>query len=669
MEWSDETTPRGLDLPRLAGAVGRHKRWVLLPTAAAFLCAVGIIVFVKPRYTATAKVMLENGESYYTRPEKAVGDNGGPIDDLTVQSEAEAAKSPEVERRAMAKLKPEDLEEFSGAGLFSFLSHGPEDAEIRRLEAFNKKLDIYPQTKTKVLLFEFTSADRARAARISNALAEAYLESQQAAKDSGAKTASKWLSQQIDDLRGKVATAEARVEDLRAKSGLLTGPNGIAVPSQQLSEIATQIATARAAEAAATSKATSLREMARTGRLDEIAAVANDESLRRYADSRVALKAQIAEQGRTLLPGHPRMKELAGQLAGLEQEIRTAAMKRARSFEEEAHIAGSQVRSLQQAVSNQAHAVTSNDADLVKLRELEIDAKTARDQLESYLTKYREAVARDAADASPANGRIIARALQPIEPSFPKPGPLLLLAPLAGLFVSLGLVIAKILLTDGSPAPVAAERPARTPRETRLPFGIDPPLARPHAEEGEEAEAPEDFEETPAWIEPVERFADRLAATAEGDNLSLMVAGEDGALPAALAAARRLPRPGRTALLDLGPSPAWLSDLFDPQDSDGPAHRDLSTALEIYPSRAAVRAEEVGDLVRALARDYEFVVVHAQDWRSRAAREATEELAALLLVAPSSEIGAVEARARAAYREAGLAIKAIASGARLERAA
>lgn len=664
MEWSDETTPRGLDLPRLFGAVRTHKRWVILPTCAAFLCAVGIIVFVKPKYTATAKVMLENGESYYTRPEKAVGDNGVVIDDLVVLSEAEAAKTPEVERRAMAKLKPEDLEEFSGASLFSLFASGPDDAELRRLEAFNRKLDIYPQAKTKVLLFEFTSRDRARAARISNALAESYLELQQVTKDTGAKTASKWLSQQIDELRARVATAEARVEDLRSKSGLLTGVNGIAVPTQQLSEIATQIATARAAEAAATSKANSLREMARTGRLDEVAAIANDDSLRRYADSRVALKAQMAELGRTLLPGHPRMKELAGQLAGLEVEIRTAAMKRARSFEEEAHIAGAQLKSLQQAVSTQAHAVTSNDADTVKLRELEIDAKTARDQLESYLTKYREAMARDGVDASPANGRIIARALAPIEPSFPKPGPLLLLAPLAGFFVSLGLVIAKILLTDGAPAASAAvsARPAPpTRRETKLPFGIDPPMGPPAQDESEE--------EAPSWIEPVERFADRLAATAEGENLSLMVAGEAGALPAALAAARRLTRHGRTALLDLGPSPAWLSDLFDPQDSDGPAHRDLSTALEIYPSRAAVGAEDVGDLVRALARDYDFVVVHAQDWRSRAAREATEELAALLLVAPSSEIGAVEARARAAYREAGLAIKAIASGARLERAA
>ena len=269
----------------------------------------------------------------------------------------------------------------------------------------------------------------------------------------------------------------------------------------------------------------------------------------------------MAELGRTMLPGHPRMKELQGQLAGFEQEIRAAAMKRAHSFEEEARIAGAQVKSLQQAVTTQAQTVASSDTEQVKLRELEIDAKTAREQFESYLTKYREAIARNAANAAPANGRIIARALTPLTPSFPKAGSLLLLAPLAALFASLGLVIAKVLLTDG---PVPAAAPAAR-REPKLPFGLNPlpPAA-----------APEDIpDDRQVWTAEVERFVDRLADTAYGDSLPLMVAGESGALPAALVAARRLTRRGATALVDLGPSPDWLPDLFDPSARSPRARR------------------------------------------------------------------------------------------------
>ncbi len=682
MELGEGTAPQGLDLPRLFAAVAARKRWILVPTIAAFLGALGFVMLTKPSYTAVAKVMLENGESYFTQPEKALPQGVDLIDDMTVQSEAEAAKSPDVERNALAKLKPEDLAEFSGGGLLSmFAGHSDESLEDQRLDAFSRRVDIYPQTKTRVLLFEFSSENRNRAARGANALAQAFLESQQSAKDDDARSASKWLSEQIDLLRTKVATAESRIEDLRAKSGLLAGVNGLAVPSQQLSDISAQIATARATEAGANAKAVALRDLVRNGRLDDVASVANDESLRRYAESRVALKAEIAELGRTMLPGHPRMKELAGQLAGLEEEIRAAAMKRVHGFEEDARIADSQVKSLQQAVAAQAKTVTSSDSEQVKLRELEIDAKTARDQLESYLTKYREAIARDAENAVPANGRIIAYALTPTTPSFPKKGPTLLLATLAAFCVSLGLVVARILLGDSLPVvAVRSAAPAPMPRVDRdpqMPFGIDPlPASAP-------ANREEGAGERQVWTSAVEAFVDRLAETGDGEGLALLVAGNGpaGALPAALVAARQLTRRGTTALVDLGPSPSWLADTFDRFHEQGRpnaglsdlvggaavadvAHRDISTPLAIIPSGTSELApDELPAALEALGRAYAFVVVHAPDWRAAACAQAVQDMAAMLIVAPTSEIAAVEARARAAYKDDGIAIKAVGVGA------
>jgi uncharacterized protein involved in exopolysaccharide biosynthesis len=665
MEWDDEAPARGLDLPRLAAAVAQRKRWIALPTLAAFVLALAFVTLAKPHYTATAKVLLQNGDNYFTRPGKDVPDASSPIDDMTVESEAEAAKSPDVERQAMAKLKPDDLAEFSGGGLMSWLSRGGVNPEERRLAAFAKRVDIYPQSKTRVLLFEFTSLDRDRAARGADALAEAFLESQRAAKDAEAKSAAKWLSDQIDLARAKVATAEGRVEALRAQSGLLPVASGVAAPTQALSDMAAQIAAARAAEASATARAEALRNMVRNGRLDDVASVANDDLLRRYAETRFATKARIAELSRTLLPGHPRMKELQGELSGLDEEIRAAAMKRVRGFEEDARIAAAQVKTLQQAVANQTRVVTARDADQVKLRELEIDAKTARDQLESYLTKYREAIARGAENAAPANGRIIAYALAPASPSFPKTAPTLLLSVLAAFFVSLGLVVARILFADGAARPAGAAAPAR---EARLPFGLDPPAPPPPAPREERARR--------SWSAAVEGFVDRLADTSGGESLALAVAGGGGteALPVALVAARALTRHGATALVDLGPSPEWLSDAFgreqgsaraglsrlvaDPGALAEAVHRDLSSGLDIIPSvDGAVAADDLPPVLEALRHAYAFVVVHVCDWRDAA--YLAEDMAAMLLIAPADEIRVVEARARAAFRDEGLAIKAV----------
>jgi uncharacterized protein involved in exopolysaccharide biosynthesis len=56
---------------------------------------------------------------------------------------------------------------------------------------------------------------------------------------------------------------------------------------------------------------------------------------------------------------------------------------------------------------------SSNNGQDVQLRALERDAKAKRDQLESFLAKYRDASARENLEATPTDGRIISRASVP----------------------------------------------------------------------------------------------------------------------------------------------------------------------------------------------------------------------------------------------------------------
>src|SRR5260370_32782981 len=118
----------------------------------------------------------------------------------------------------------------------------------------------------------------------------------------------------------------------------------------------------------------------------------------------------MARESRTLLPGHPRMKELAAQLEGLDSEIRIAVDKAARGLENDARLAAAQVTSLNTTLAVQSKVVASGNVDEVELRALELDARSARDQLESYVQKYREAIARDADNAAP-----------PMRASYPSP--------------------------------------------------------------------------------------------------------------------------------------------------------------------------------------------------------------------------------------------------------
>ncbi len=709
-------TSRGeaIDLSRLGRLLWRRRRWIVVPTLACAAAALVAVTTISPRYTGVAKVLLENQESYFTRPEKAVGtEPSADLDPEGVQSQAETVTTTELARKAVDRLQLAQRVEFNPpeptnpvAIVWSLLTGSragrPED---RLVDAFLSRLTVFPIAKSRVLQIEFTSKDPALAARGANTVAELYLDGQEQAKRDEAKAASVWLSAKIDELRGKVAEADSKVEAFRASSGLLAGANGMTVPSQQLADMTTQLATARSNQASAAAKAQSLRTMLRDGQLDEIPQVTRDDSLRRYVEQRVALKAQIAEESRILLPEHPRMKELAGELAGLDAEIRVEADKTVAALESDAKLAAADVDSLSASLARQSKTVVSGNADDVHLRSLQLDAKTAGDQLESYLEKYREAVAREAENAAPADARIIDSASDPREPTFPKKVPTVLLGALAGFFVSLGAVVAHVLLTD---AVVMAPAPGRERVEEQAPELVEPAETVSSAATREPAppvEPPPDPAAIVALAEPappptlapplvgprvdddgvltVATLADRLAEIApkEGGALTALIAGEKSGRAAGLALAlgRRLAKRGRAALIDLGDSPQTDEAGLDVEDEDGAIglaelldgrasfaealHRDRISDLDLIPAGVgAVSLESLGEALTALTASYDFLVMHAYDWRSPPALAAREGVAVLAIAAVPARLEAALAEAREAVAKDEIVVVGLKSG-------
>jgi polysaccharide biosynthesis transport protein len=675
-----------IDLMQLFRAIARRKWWIIIPTCAAFALALAVVLLLPPRYTGVAKILLENQESYYTRPDKAAVEQAPTLDPEAVQSQAETITSPDLARKAIVKLGLADRSEFNSAAagnpwsvvLSALGMGGPasgQPTEARIVETFLSRLTAFPVAKTRVLQIEFVSNDPELAARGANVVAQLFLDGQENAKKNEAKAASAWLASKIDELRGKVAETDAKVENYRAESGLLAGNNNMTVPGQQLADMNTQLAAARAAQSAALAKAQLLRSMLRDGRLNDVPDLAKDESLRRYAEQRVTLKAQIAQESRTLLPGHPRMKELTAQLAGLDGEIRLAAEKAARGLENDARLAAAQVDSLNNAMTAQSKTVATGNVDEVQLRALQLDARAARDQLESYVQKYREAIARDADNAAPADARIITVATPPRTPTFPKKVETLALGTLAGLLLSTGIVVSQALLSGAPAAPIVEARPIAIRRQDDE-GGADQAIAHemapdervPPAEDRLVASAPPEGSEGEFRSEVA--LAEYLASLAHPNvALRTLVAAEGSGrgLSTALAVARALSSRGSTILIDLGQTQEWFSDaLYRDVESDrGPLgmaelmageasfaevmHRDLSSSLDVIPAGPGfVSGEGIDEILDALAASYAFVVVHASDWRSDPALAALDHVHKAVLAAPASRLQSALSHAREA---------------------
>jgi uncharacterized protein involved in exopolysaccharide biosynthesis/Mrp family chromosome partitioning ATPase len=342
----------------------------------------------------------------------------------------------------------------------------------RTLEAFYERLNVFAIEKSRVIAIDFSSADPELAARVANDVAETYLKMQQTATQSQTRAAGAWLASEIADLRTKVTEAEAKVDDYRAKSNLFSGSNNTSLPTQQLTEINSQISAARGQQADLQARAQQLRELVRSGKPIESSDIANSEAMRRLIEQRMQLRSQLAEQSTTLLDQHPRIKELKSQIAESDRQIKTEGERLARQLENDAKLAGDRLVSLMASLDVVKKMASQNNEQDVQLRALERDAKTERDLLESYLAKYREASARDNINAAPPEARIISRASPALKPDYPKKVPTVLIAAFAAFALSAGFTVTGTLLAPAS-APVAY---TYAPQATYVPQAYAPPV-------------------------------------------------------------------------------------------------------------------------------------------------------------------------------------------------
>ncbi len=479
-----DTTDADLDLPALGSALWR-KRWlILVPTLLAALGAYITVQLITPKYFSEVRILIEGRENVYLRPDADKITTDPTVDAEAVASQAQVILSRDLALEVIKKLNLGALPEFDSTlngvsplktllGILGLVKDPLSMThEERVLTAYYDRLTVSPLEKSRIINIDFLSEDPELAARVANAIADAYLVRSREAKQEQAQSAGQWLAGQIEGMRQKVEAAEAKVEEFRAKANLLIGLNNTTLSAQTLGDVNAQLAAARAAKTDAEAKARLIRDMLKSGQPIESSDFLNSELIRRLTEQRITLRAQLAEQSSTLLDNHPRIKELRAQIGDLDGQIRAEAEKTARSFENDAKLADARLQSQSATLDTLKNQAASTNGQDVQLRALERDAKSQRDLLESYLGKYREATSRDTINSTPADARIVSRATVSNVPAYPKKLPTILIASFAMLVMSSGLVITKeILASPGGFVPLRRE--STVPEEEEAPAARD----------------------------------------------------------------------------------------------------------------------------------------------------------------------------------------------------
>ena len=610
-----------LDVRKLGLALWRRKLWIIVPTIlVGAIAAVGVNL-VTPKYKSEARILYDGRENIFLRPEaEKSNQDRAAADPETLASQVQLVLSRELANDVIAKLKLNERPEFDpvlrGVSLvktalvLAGISRDPlrMSPEERVLEAYYERLTAYSVEKSRVIVVEFQSADPELAAQVTNVVVEGYLHLQQEVKQDQTRAAGNWLSEKIEDLRRKVAEAEAKAEDFRGKTSLFVGANNTSLSNQQLGEFTSRLAAARGRKSDAETRARLIRDMLRKGEEIDASDIVNSERIRRLAEQRTLLRAQLAEQSSTLLDGHPRIKELRAQLADFDRQMRSEAEMLVRALESDARIADQTVVDLSRVFEGlKIQAASTNQQD-VQLRALDREAKAQRELLESYLAKYREATARDSIGAAPADARIISRAIVSNTPYFPKKLPMVLVAALSTLVVCAGFVTTGELLRS---SPMADARAAGSPVGSRV-------LAPTHPALG-------------VAISAIDDLARRLRMAGEdGRRVAVLGASRNvGTTLTALTLARALARDARVVLIDLSlgapnlaaissdPAAPGISDLACGAASFGDiVTRDRLSRLHLVAAghnsargQAVLASPRLAMVIEAMARTYDHVVI------------------------------------------------------------
>lgn len=634
-----------LDLRSIWRVLLRKKRLIIIPTLLAFALSLLIVNLITPRYKSEARILIDGRENVFLRPSGERNDERNALDPEAVASQVQLVLSRDLAREVIKKNRLAENPEFDPVlrgvspikSLLALFGIGRDPLrmtpEERVLDAYYNRLTAYAVDKSRVIVIEFQSYDPELAAQIANSIADGYLILQLNARQEQAKAAGQWLSGEIDNLRKKVADAEARVEDFRSKSSLFIGTNNTSLSNQQLGELNTQLNNARALKSDAESKARLIRGMLESGRPIEASEVLNSELIRRLSEQRVTLRAQLAEQSSTLLDRHPRIRELKAQLADLDRQLREEAGKISRSLENDARIASGRVESLSNSLDQLKKLATSSNGDDVKLRALEREARAQRDLLESYLAKYREATTRENIDAAPSDGRIISRAIVSNTPAYPKKLPIVLIATLATLMLTAGIIATGELLRITSPRGQAAVRPAT---QGLGEFRIDSAPA--------------------ADLVGIDRLASDLRAAGKAARkITVMGTGQNESIMlASLGLARLLADGAKVVLVDLSPSSSTLTatsvdaaapglaDLMRGEASFGEViTRDRLSQLHLVGAgrfdadRSLLQSPRLALALDALLRVYDHVLLVAGTATDLPAKLLTEQARAIVIPDPS----------------------------------
>ena len=455
----------GITLADFRHVIRVRRKLIIGAALAVIALAVAIIVLMTPLYSASAIVMLDQQKNNVEDVSAVL--SGLPTDPAGVQNQVQILTSEELANRVIDKIGLASDPEFnpppsvwtSWLGALNPSSWFPSSSatqaavdskDLQRadlIRKFESRLSVDPIGLSTAINVTFESEDPVKAAKIANAIANAYVEDQLEAKFDATQKATQWLTGRIAELSRKAQDADAAVQRYKAEHNITTTASGGSVIDQQTMDINSQLVIAKTALAEKEAAYNSLVSLARSGHAEDSAAAQGSPLIATLRTQETEIERQLADLSSKYLPGHPKILDLQAQEANIKSRIAEEVQRIVDAAHNDVAIAAAHVGSLQGSLSSlETQGATQNQAE-VELTALQSSATSARSMYEAFLGRLNQTQGQEGIQTPDA--RVISTAQVPQSPSFPKKGLTIGIAIPAGIILGLMLAFAAERLDSG----------------------------------------------------------------------------------------------------------------------------------------------------------------------------------------------------------------------------
>ncbi len=447
--------------PRTEARVILRRLWrgsgfIVLGALFMVAAAVALLGLIPPRYTSSIQILVDPSDLRVVENEvnarQPQADSGVSI----AESQVRVIQSDNVLRRVIAKLHLDQDDEFvlpdgnnpTIAWIKGALGMVPpaasRDPVNIALDTLQTKLSVRRAERTFVIDVSVQSRDPEKAARIANAIGDAYFAEEAAARTDTARRAYDALTGRLGSLKRDVEQAEGEVVRYR-EAHKLVASSGRLLTDQQLGDLNQQLVTASIKTAEAKSRLDQARKMRSSDPSTALPEMLQSLEMQALRQQYATLSRNTAELATRLGERHPAMAEQYAQQRDLQRLIQREKERIIDTTQKDYDRAAASEAAIRTNLDRVKTETVSSDRAYVGLRELERTLEARRGVYEAYLKRAREASEQERLNTT--NVRIISVATPARQRTFP-PSPKIVLPVALVLGLLLGGVIALALGAD-----------------------------------------------------------------------------------------------------------------------------------------------------------------------------------------------------------------------------